>query len=56
VSTPVASSSAMNAEPKKNEQEPKAQPSEGPLKNEPTPERANEEKAKQEREARPDEG
>jgi hypothetical protein len=33
--------------------EPLAQPSEGPLKNEPTPERAREEKEKQEEEACP---
>lgn len=44
----------MNANKQQRQDEtkqPLAQPSEGPLKNEPTPERANEEKAKQEDEA-----
>jgi hypothetical protein len=44
----------MNGE--KQNEEPKAQPSEGPAKNEPTPERAREEKEKQEREACRDSG
>ena len=43
----------MSTEPKKDEQEPLAQPSEAPLKNEPTPERAREEKEKQAQEACP---
>jgi hypothetical protein len=41
----------MGNESKTEPQEPLAQPSEAPLKNEPTPERAREEKAKQEEEA-----
>lgn len=46
----------MSAEKENQKQgyEDKPQPSEGPLKNEPTPERAHEEKAKQEQKACPE--
>jgi hypothetical protein len=45
--------SVDNKNPKQSDHQPLAQPSEGPLKNEPTPERAREEKEKQEEEACP---
>lgn len=46
-------SSGMSPDPKDNQQQNRPQPSEGPLKNEPTPERAREEKEKQATEAGP---